>query len=156
MTAAAPRARLARLVAGLACRAAALILAPSPASARTDIAPYLEVQQVLSADLNDSDVLTYTAAVAGIDGRASTRRFKAQISYRYEHRFAWDDDLSDDEIHTGVDQARLEVVQNRLSSDAVALAARPRVDPPRAIFSVHTVATPHLAEDYNPPDGPPV
>src|SRR3546814_20927848 len=78
MTAAAPRTRLALVVAGLACLAAALILAPSPASARTDIAPYLEVQQVLSADLNDSDVLTYTAAVAGIDGRVSTRRFKAQ------------------------------------------------------------------------------
>src|SRR3546814_10549349 len=124
MTAAAPRARLARLVAGLACRAAALILAPSPASARTDIAPYLEVQQVLSADLNDSDVLTYTAAVAGIDGRVSTRRFKAQISYRYEHRFAWDDDLSDDDIHTGVAQARLEVVPHLLSLDAGPLAAR--------------------------------
>lgn len=154
MTAAAPLGQLVRFVAGLICLAAALVLAPSPASARADIAPYLEVQQVLSADLHDGDVLTYTAAVAGVDGRVSTRRFEAQISYRYEHRFAWDDDLSDDDIHTGVAQARLEVVPNLLSFDAGALAARSRVDPRGAIFGFNTVDNPNVAEVYSAYVGP--
>jgi hypothetical protein len=133
---------------------ASLALAASPASARADIAPYLEVQQVLSADLNDGDVLTYTAAVAGIDGQVSTRRFEAQISYRYEHRFAWDDDISDSDIHTGVAQARLEVVPDLLSFDAGALAARSRIDPRGAIVGFNTVDSPNVAEVFSAYVGP--
>ena len=46
----------------------ALALAAAPAAAKVDVAPYLEVQQVLNADLNGGDVLTYSSAVAGISG----------------------------------------------------------------------------------------
>jgi hypothetical protein len=59
--------------------------APSQAQ-RTQVVPYLEVQQVLGADLNGGDVLTYTSVAAGVDARTQTRRVEAQISYRYEHR----------------------------------------------------------------------
>lgn len=144
------------IVRGCAALAALLLVAVAapPASARTDVAPYLEVQQVLSADLNDGDVLTYTAAVAGIDGRVSARRFEAQISYRYEHRVAWDDDLSDDNVHTGIAQARLDVVPNLLSLDAGALAARSRADARGPVLGFNTVDDPNVAEVYSAYVGP--
>lgn len=111
-------------MAALVAFLAALLLAPAAAQARADVAPYLEVQQVLNADLGGDDVLTYTALVAGIDGRVSSRRFEAQVSYRYEHRVGWGDDLADDDVHNGVAQARLELVDDLLSLDAGALAVR--------------------------------
>lgn len=146
--------RITGRVAGLAGLAAALILAPAPASARADIAPYLEVQQVLSADINGGDVLTYTAAVAGINGRVSTQRLEAQISYRYERRFDWNDDLADNDVHNGVAQARLQVVPNLLSLDAGALAARSRADGRGPIFGFGSVDNSNVAEVYSAYAGP--
>jgi hypothetical protein len=75
--------------------------APSQAQ-RTQVVPYLEAQQVLSADLNSGDVLTYTSVAAGVDARTQTRRVEAQISYRYEHRVAWEDNLADQSVHSGL------------------------------------------------------
>ena len=69
--------RVATLAAGL-CG-----IALTPASARHDVVPYLEVQQVVNADLNGGDTLTYTAVAAGIDASVSTKRAEAQVSYRY-------------------------------------------------------------------------
>lgn len=47
----------------------------SVAQAKTQIAPYIEAQQVLDADFNNGgDVLTYTAVAAGIDGSVTGKR----------------------------------------------------------------------------------
>ena len=48
---------------------AALMAQPAQARDRkVDVAPYLEVQQILLVDLNDgNDVLTYTSVAAGVD-----------------------------------------------------------------------------------------
>ncbi|MDP8914370.1 MAG: hypothetical protein M3N39_12460, partial [Pseudomonadota bacterium] len=101
---------------GLAGLAAGISLgsAAEAAPARTEIVPYIEVQQVLNADLNDGDVLTYTSVSAGVDGRVTTRRVQAQISYRYERRIAWEDDIADDDVHTGIAQVHAQLVPNML------------------------------------------
>ena len=47
----------------------------SPAYARKDISPYIEVGQILSADLkNGGDVLTYSSVAAGVDVSLSSSR----------------------------------------------------------------------------------
>jgi hypothetical protein len=107
---------------------AALTLAV-PAHARKEITPYLEVGQILSADLKGSnEVLTYTQVAAGIDASVSNRRSEAQVSYRYERRISWDNKIEDGDVHSGLARGRYEVLPNKLSIEAGALATRARVD----------------------------
>src|SRR3546814_1470234 len=57
-----------------------------------DVSPYLEVGQVLTADLkNGGDVLTYTTVAAGIDAAIVTRRAELAATLRYERQFGWGD-----------------------------------------------------------------
>ena len=112
----------------------AVVLALAPAAAQAQdgkvqkqITPYVELNQVLLADLQNDDVTTYTSIAAGVDAQIATRRVQGQVSYRYEHRFAYEDDLADDSVHSGL--ARVAVQANRLLSfEAGALAARARTD----------------------------
>lgn len=99
------------------------------AQAKTQIAPYIEVQQVLDADFNNGgDVLTYTTLAAGIDGSVTGKRVEAQFNYRYEHRIPWNDNLSTDSVHSGLARARAEVLPNLLSMEGGAIALRTRSD----------------------------
>lgn len=150
----APLKRLAARTLGLAALFAGAAAA-SPAHARTEIVPYLEVQQVLTAELDgDNDVLTYTAVAVGVDARTSSRRVEAQISYRYEHRFSWNDDRADDDIHTGVAQARVELVPNAVSLDGGALAVRARTDARGPLFGFNSVDDANLSKVYSLYAGP--
>ena len=110
----------------------ALMLAVQPASARdrqVDIAPYLEVEQVLVADLKDgTDVLTYTTVAAGVDASVVTRQAEAQVNLRYERRFFYSDGLNDDDIVSGLARGSVQVVPNVLAIEAGGLATRSRVD----------------------------
>ncbi len=103
-------------------------LAATPAHAKHDVAPYLEVQQVLDADLNGGETFTYTAVAAGIDASVSSKRVEAQVSYRYERRIAWGgNDVGDDDIHTGL--ARLDYhLTPDVTLEAGGIAARARTD----------------------------
>lgn len=109
-----------------------MMVALSPAQARdknVDITPYLEVQQVLVADLNNgSDVLTYTSVAAGVDASLQTRQAEAQVSLRYERRFFYQDNIGDDDILSGLARGSVQVVPNALSLEAGAIATRSRVD----------------------------
>jgi hypothetical protein len=89
--------------------------------------PYIEASQVVSADLNGGDVLTYSQAGAGIDLTVDSRRVQVQISYQYQHRFAWDDQLADDDTHSGLAQAKI-VVAPGLTLEGGAIATRTRAD----------------------------
>lgn len=101
----------------------------APADARREVSPYIEVQQVLDADLSGGgETLTYTALAAGIDASISNRRLETTVSYRYERRIAWNDDLGDDDVHSGLARARLALVPNLLSLEGGAIAARARSD----------------------------
>jgi hypothetical protein len=100
-----------------AAPAQAAALGPAPAvsqgrarRARTEIRPYLEVAQVVSAELDGGDTLTYTSVAAGVDGRVETRRVSVQMSYQ--------------DIHSGVALVGVQVVPGALQFEAGALATR--------------------------------
>jgi hypothetical protein len=100
---------------------------PAPrrrAARRAEVRPYLEVDQVVTADLNGGDTLTYTTLAAGVDGRVTTRRVTAQMSYRYERRIAWDGDVADQDVHSGIALVGVEAIPGALNLEAGALAAR--------------------------------
>jgi hypothetical protein len=122
--------RLALRAFGLAGLAgAALATAVAVAGERhAVIQPYLEIQQVVSADINGGDVLTYTAAGGGIDASISNRRVEATISYNYQHRVGWGDDITNDDVHTGLAAARLTIIPDMLTFDAGALAVSSHAD----------------------------
>ncbi|MEO9600723.1 hypothetical protein [Parasphingorhabdus sp.] len=107
-----------------------LIASPVNAQQRkAEITPYIEVQQVLIADIKGgSDVLTYTSVAAGLDSSIETRRAAAQVNVRYERRFFYQDNLSDDDIVTGLARGRLQLVPNLLSLEAGGIATRSRLD----------------------------
>ncbi|MEH6828917.1 hypothetical protein [Parasphingorhabdus sp.] len=96
---------------------------------KADVAPYIEIQQILVADLKDgSDVLTYTSVAAGLDSSIQTRGAEAQLNVRYERRFYYQDNLGDDDIVTGLARGRVDIVPNLLSLEAGGIATRSRVD----------------------------
>jgi hypothetical protein len=112
----------------LSCVAVAL-LAVAPAHARTEIVPYLEVNQTVLAELKGgNDVLTYSTVAAGVDMSVQTQRTQAQINARYEHRFGWGKRLGDEDVISGLARARHEVIPGKLSIEAGALATRTRSD----------------------------
>ncbi len=109
-----------------------IMLVAQPAQARdrnVAVTPYLEVQQVLVADLkNGTDVLTYTTVVAGIEASLQTRQAEAQVNLRYERRFFYSDGLSDDDIISGIARGSVQVVPNVLAIETGGIATRSRVD----------------------------
>lgn len=102
--------------------------APAPARgarrARADIQPYLEVAQVVSADLDGGDTLTYTSLAAGVDGSIRTRRVTVQMSYRYQRNIEWQGEVGDTDMHSGVAGVSVQVVPGTLQAEAGAFATR--------------------------------
>lgn len=95
---------------------------------RTVVSPYINIGQVLVADLtNGSDVLTYTTLQAGVDASVQTRRVQAQINYNYERRIPWGDDLDDTSVHSGLALATAQLAPG-LSFDVSGIATRARSD----------------------------
>ncbi|MBM6578409.1 hypothetical protein KCP91_18655 [Microvirga sp. SRT01] len=94
---------------------------------RVALAPYIELSQVVTADLNSGDVLTYSSLAAGIDASIATRRANGQLSYRYERRIAWDDRIGDSDIHSGLARGQVALARG-LTLDGGAIAARARND----------------------------
>lgn len=100
----------------------------APIAAEKSIVPYLEVQQVLDADLTGGgDVLTYTALAAGIDASVSGERANATLSYRYERRIPWNKHLADENIHTGLARGAVRLAP-QLTLEGGAVATRTRAD----------------------------
>lgn len=95
---------------------------------QVDVSPYLEVGQVLTADLkNGGDVLTYTNVAVGIDAAIVTSRAELAATLRYEHRFGWGDDIGDSDTISGLARGRIEVARG-LNLEGGALATRTRAD----------------------------
>jgi hypothetical protein len=113
---------------GMALAAAAAGLMATPAMAqRAQIRPHIDAGQVLSADLQGGDVLTYTTVGAGVDVSVQSRRVEVQLSYQYQHRFSHDSNSSDDSLHSGIATARVRLTPG-LTMEAGAIAARGRAD----------------------------
>jgi hypothetical protein len=94
---------------------------------RVEISPYIEVGQVLTADLQSGDVLTYSSAAVGVDASVQTRRVQVQLSYKYEHRFEYDKQVGDSDVHSGLARVQAAILPG-LTVEAGAIATRARSD----------------------------
>ncbi len=114
------------IILGATC---AVVFAPEAhARKRTQVTPYIEVDQTVFADLkNGGDVFSYTTVAAGVDAQISGERFDLSGSYQYQHRFGWGN-LRDDDVHSGLLRGRLIAVPELLTLEAGALATRTRTD----------------------------
>lgn len=107
----------------------ALMVAAAPAHARTEITPWIELDQTVTADLKPGDeVLTYSSIAAGIDVTVESGRTQAQLSYNYEYRYGWGDKLGNDDVHSGLARVAHELVPGKVNIEAGALATRARSD----------------------------
>lgn len=124
------------------------------AEPRVEVVPYIEVQQVLVADLkNGGDVLTYSTVAAGVDASIATRRAEGQVSVRYERLIGYDNGVDDQDIVTGLARGSLAVTRN-LSLEAGGVAARSRVDG-RGGAPVNLVGNPdNITQVYSVYGGP--
>ena len=103
------------------------ICAPAHAQRRAEVHPYVELSQTVDADLKGGDAVTYTSAAVGVDASIDTARASAQLSYRYEHRFAWEDGDADQDVHSGLARVAFHVTP-ALTLEGGALATRSRYD----------------------------
>lgn len=133
-------------------------LCATPAAAerhkkRVDISPYIEIGQVVTADVQNDDVLTYTTVAAGLDTSIHTRRAEVQISYRYEHRFSESGTLTDSDVHTGLARANVHLLP-MLSVEGGAIATRARADVRGAAPGILAGNTPNISQIYSVYAGP--
>ena len=114
----------------IALLAGVVVLAPpAHAKKRTEVHPYLELDQTVFADLkNGGPAQTYTTVAAGIDASTSGPRAEAQISARYEYRHGWGRNSSDAHVVSGLARGRVEVVPGLLNFEGGALGTRVRTD----------------------------
>lgn len=121
---------------------------------RVEIVPYLEVQQVLFADLNDGgDVLTYSTIAAGVDAAIATRRAEAQVSLRYERLIGYDDGVDSQDIVSGLARGSVALTRN-FSLEAGAVAARATVDGRGAAASNRVGNADNVTQVYSVYGGP--
>ena len=108
----------------------AALVAAAPAQAKerkVAISPYIEIGQVVTADLQTDDVLTYSTVAAGVSATVETRRAQVQVSYRYERRFSYSKRIGDDDVHSGLARASFTVAPG-LTLEGGAIATRVRSD----------------------------
>lgn len=104
----------------------ALVASPGESAERQkSIAPYIEIGQVVTADLTNDDVLTYSTLAAGVAASVQTRRTQAQVSYRYERRISYSKRVGDTDVHSGLARAAIGVAPGvRIEGGAIATRAR--------------------------------
>lgn len=137
----------AALLVGLA---AVAVAAPAAAQDQGDrdgpavaVQPYIEVSQILSAELSPgNDVVTFTQVAAGVDLNAQGRNSGASVSLRYERNIGYGDDSVDTDTVSGVARGYLSIVPQALTLEAGALASRTRVDSGGGVSP-----NPQIAED---------
>lgn len=106
-----------------------IAFAASPAMAqKSEVHPYIEVQQVLESDLQDGDTLTYTNVQVGVDGSIQTQRTQVQASVNYQHTFGYDNGMSDSDTVSGIIRGQTQIVPGVLNLEGGAIATRARAD----------------------------
>lgn len=97
-------------------------------TSRTEVVPYIEAAQVVTAQLSPGDdVLTYTQLAAGVDTTIAGRNSAASASVRYEHTIGYGN-ASDVDTLSGIARASLAVAGRGLTLEAGGLASRTRVE----------------------------
>jgi hypothetical protein len=101
----------------------------APRSSGADVTPYVEVSQIVYAELEPgSDVVTYTQVAAGVDAQITGRNSAIAASLRYERQFGWSDDAPDGDVISGLARASVGIVPRAVTIEAGALATRASVD----------------------------
>nr|WP_298928174.1 preprotein translocase subunit YajC [uncultured Erythrobacter sp.] len=92
------------------------------------VQPYIEVNQVISAELTPGDeVVTYTQIAAGIDVNTQGRSSGASVSVRYERNIGYGDRVDSDTV-SGIARGYVSLIPRALTFEAGGLASRTRVD----------------------------
>ncbi|MGZ3245672.1 MAG: preprotein translocase subunit YajC [Croceibacterium sp.] len=108
-------------------------LHPAP---HTEITPYIEADQVLSAEIAPgNDVVTYTTLAAGVDATVIGKNSAISASVRYERYISESSGTSDSDAISGVVRASVALVPHAVTIEAGALASSARVDSSGAAFS---------------------
>ncbi|MCJ2177665.1 preprotein translocase subunit YajC [Novosphingobium sp. 2580] len=93
-------------------------------SKRLEISPYIEVDQIVDAQLSPgNDVLTYTQLAAGVDAGIAGRNNAASVSVRYERQFGWGKKARDGDAISGIVRGYTTVAPG-VTLEAGALATR--------------------------------
>ncbi len=119
--------------------AAAALVASAPALAQESdrgaatrqvrVAPYIEANQVLTAELSPGDdTVTYTQVATGVDVSVQGRYNGGAASVRYERTFGYDNSVQDSSTLSGVARGYASVVPRAVTVEAGGLATRTRVD----------------------------
>ena len=121
-------------------------------SSRTQ--PYIEVNQVLTAELTPGDdVLTFTQVAAGVDTTIQGKNSVASVSVRYERNFGYGDAVDSDAI-SGIARGSLAIVPQALTFEAGALASRARIDGSGGVSNNPLVAEDSTSDIYSLYAGP--
>jgi hypothetical protein len=155
---------LKRLALGLAATLSGLV-ALSPAAAQqqapqqapqrhVEIHPYLQIEQVVTADFGGGDTLTYTGVGGGIDASIQTRRVQVTVDADYQHQISLKKGQKSGDVVSGLAAARLEVVPNVLSLDAGAIATRTHGDVLRPVPGLRNSGDRNVADVYSVYGGP--
>ena len=97
---------------------------------RVRVTPYIEAQQVVTAELSPgNETLTYSTVAAGVEANLNGRNAQAGVAVRYERRFGWGSNkISDSDVVSGVARANLAIVPRTLFIEGGAMAARMSVE----------------------------
>ena len=141
---------------------AALVALAAPAYAQeagprdraVALQPYIEVSQILSAELSPGDdVLTYTQLAAGVDLNLRRRESGASVSLRYERNIGYGDAVDSDTV-SGIARGYLAMIPRALTLEAGALASRTRVDGGGAVSPNPLVSEDATSQVYSVYAGP--
>ena len=93
---------------------------------RLRITPYIEAQQVVTAELSPgNEVLTYSTLAAGVEANLTGRNAEAGLAVRYERRFGWGSNkISDSDVVSGLARASVGLIPHTLFLEGGATAAR--------------------------------
>lgn len=93
------------------------------------VQPYIEANQVFTAELSPGDdTVTYTQVAAGVDASVQGRHNGGSASVRVERTFGYDNKVIDSTTVSGVARGYASIVPRALTLEAGALATRTRVD----------------------------
>ncbi|MGF7153151.1 preprotein translocase subunit YajC [Novosphingobium gossypii] len=95
---------------------------------RVDIAPYIEIDQIVTAELSPGDqVLTYTQAAVGVDASIQGRNNGLAASVRYQRQFGWGRRAGDGDAISGLVRGYTTVARG-VTIEAGALASQVNVE----------------------------
>ena len=91
---------------------------------RVRVTPYIEAQQVVTAEISPgNEVLTYSTVAAGVEANLNGRNAQAGLAVRYELRFGYGSNkISDSDVISGVARASVGLVPRTLFLEGGAMA----------------------------------